>query len=95
MTLNEFKAQLALGTLDVLHILDNENISEFPLEVINALAKLYLIILKANPYIYNFIEVETRTHIYSKLRKIEQIDSKTINDIKQLSPPFFDFRDSL
>ncbi len=95
MTLNEFKAQVALGTLDILHILDNEDISELPLEVIDALAKLYLIMLKACPYIYNWIEVETRTHIYNKLCKIKGMNKETISNIKQLSPPFFDFRDSL
>ena len=95
MTLNELKAQVALGTLDVLNILDNEDISELPLEVIDTLAQLYFIMLKACPYIYNWIETETRAHIYNKLRKIEKLNSQTLNGIRQLSPPFFDFRDSL
>lgn len=95
MTLDELKAQVALGTLDVLKILNEEDITELPLDAINALAKLYLIMLKTCPYFYSWIEVETRSHIYNKLLKIKNLDQEIIKSIKFLSPPFFDFRDQL
>lgn len=95
MTLKEFKIQAALGTLDVLKILDEHDLSQLPAEVINALAQLYLIMLKAAPYFYDWVETETRAHIYTKLHETGHVDKEILEEIHMLTPPFRDFRDSL
>lgn len=95
MTLQELKAQVAVGTLDVLKILDGEDISELPLDVVNALAHLYLVMLRASPYFYDWIETDTRLNIFKKLVQISGVDKEVIDELRMLSPPFFDFRDRL